>query len=115
NKALADADLASRSSDKTYLQLFFEAFDKIKGDTKLASPDIFANKGLSDEVNFQMGDEEVKSIIRRKVDESVVSAFGVLRERIDGFGVPLPNIQVAGSSGRRLAEQSRSEDHDRSS
>src|SRR5690606_31289579 len=104
NKALADADLASRSSDKTYLQLFFEAFDKIKGDTKLASPDIFANKGLSDEVNFQMGDEEVKSIIRRKVDESVTSAFGVLRERIDGFGVTQPNIQREGNSGRILVE-----------
>src|SRR5690606_34027354 len=104
DKALADADLASRSSDKTYLQLFFEAFDKIKGDTKLASPDIFANKGLSDEVNFQMGDEEVKSIIRRKVDESVTSAFGVLRERIDGFGVTQPNIQREGNSGRILVE-----------
>src|SRR5690606_19353440 len=104
NKALADADLASRSSDKTYLELFFEAFDKIKGDTKLASPEIFANKGLSDEVNFQMGDEEVKYIIRRKVDESVTSAFGVLRERIDGFGVTQPNIQREGNSGRILVE-----------
>ena len=104
NKALADADLASKSSDKAYLELFFDAFDKIKGDTKLASPDIFANKGLSDEVNFQMGDEAVKSIIRRKVDESVVSAFGVLRERIDGFGVTQPNIQREGNSGRILVE-----------
>lgn len=104
NKALADADLASKSSDKTYLELFFDSFDKIKGDTKLASPDIFANKGLSDEVNFQMGDEEVKSIIRRKVDESVTSAFGVLRERIDGFGVTQPNIQREGNSGRIVVE-----------
>src|SRR5690606_34901204 len=35
NKALADADLASKSSDKTYLELFFDSFDKIKVDTKL--------------------------------------------------------------------------------
>lgn len=104
NKALSDADLASTNSDKPYLELFFDAFDKIKGDTKLASPDIFANKGLSDAVNFQMGDEEVKAIIRRKVDESVVSAFGVLRERIDGFGVTQPNIQREGNSGRILVE-----------
>ena len=85
NKALADADEASKSSDATYLELFFDAFDAIKGDTKLASPEIFANKGLSDEVNFQMTDDEVKPIIRRKIDESIVSAFEVLRERIDGF------------------------------
>ncbi len=104
NKALADADNASRNSDNTYLELFFEAFDKIKGDTKLASPDIFANKGLSDEVNFQMSDEQVKPIIRRKIDESIVSAFEVLRERIDGFGVTQPNIQREGTSGRILVE-----------
>ena len=104
NKALADADAASTSSDETYLELFFEAFDQIKGDTRLASPDIFANKGLSDEVNFEMSDEQVKAVIRRKVDESVVSAFEVLRERIDGFGVTQPNIQREGNSGRILVE-----------
>jgi chromosome condensin MukBEF MukE localization factor len=32
-------------------------------------------------------------VIRRKVDESVESAFGVLRKRIDKFGVTQPNIQ----------------------
>ncbi len=104
NKALADADAASKNSDDTYVELFFNAWDKIKGDAKLASPDIFANKSLSDEINFQMGDEEIKPIIRRKIDESVVSAFEVLRERIDGFGVTQPNIQREGNSGRILVE-----------
>ncbi len=104
NKALADADAASKNSDATYLELFFDAFDNIKGDTKLASPDIFANKGLSDDVNFQMSDDEVKPVIRRKIDESIVSAFEVLRERIDGFGVTQPNIQREGNSGRILVE-----------
>ncbi|MEH6769218.1 protein translocase subunit SecDF [Maribacter arcticus] len=104
NKALADADAASKNSDDTYIELFFESFDKIKGETKLASPDIFANKGLSDEINFQMEDDEVKPIIRRKIDESIVSAFEVLRERIDGFGVTQPNIQREGNSGRILVE-----------
>ena len=104
NKALADADLESKNSDDTYLNLFFDAFDNIKGDTKLASPDIFANKGMSDEINFQMTDDQVKPIIRRKIDESIVSAFEVLRERIDGFGVTQPNIQREGTSGRILVE-----------
>ena len=104
NKALAEADTASKNSDDTYVELFFEAWDNISGETKLASPDVFANKGLSDEVNFQMGDDEVKPIIRRKIDESIVSAFEVLRERIDGFGVTQPNIQREGNSGRILVE-----------
>ena len=104
NKALANADTASKNSDDTYLDLFFESWDNLSGDTKLASPDIFANKGLSDEINFQMTDDEVKPIIRRKIDESIVSAFEVLRERIDGFGVTQPNIQREGNSGRILVE-----------
>jgi SecD/SecF fusion protein len=104
NKSLADADAASKNSDDTYLELFFEAFEANKGDAKLASPDIFANKGLSDVINFQMSDAEVKPIIRTKIDESVVSAFEVLRERIDGFGVTQPNIQREGNSGRILVE-----------
>ena len=104
NKALADADALSKDSDDTYVELFFEAFDKIKGETKLASPDIFANKALSEEVNFQMSDDAVKPVIRKKIDESIVSAFEVLRERIDGFGVTQPNIQREGNSGRILVE-----------
>ena len=104
NKALVEADAASKNSSETYIDLFFQAFDKIKGDTKLASPDIFANKGMSDVINFQMTDNEVKPIIRKKIDESIVSAFQVLRERIDGFGVTQPNIQREGTSGRILVE-----------
>lgn len=105
NKALADADLASKSSDDRYLDLFFDAFDKIKGDTKLASPDIFFTKGLSDEIQTMDADDAtVQRIIETKVDESIVSAFEVLRERIDGFGVTQPNIQREGNSGRILVE-----------
>ena len=103
-RALADADELSRNSDDTYLDLFFEAFDKIKGDTKLASPDIFANKSLSEEINFEMTDDQVKPILRTKIDEAIISAFEVLRERIDGFGVTQPNIQRLGNSGRVLIE-----------
>lgn len=108
NKALADADAASKNSDDTYVNLFFAAWDEISGDTKLASPDIFYTKALADEFNnvggLEASDEQVKSIIRTKIDESVISAFEVLRERIDGFGVTQPNIQREGNSGRILVE-----------
>jgi SecD/SecF fusion protein len=103
NAALLAADSASKQSDANYVELFFEAFEQ-DAQAKLASPDIFANKNLSDEINFEMTNDEVKPIIRRKIDESIVSAFEVLRERIDGFGVTQPNIQRVGSSGRILVE-----------
>ena len=51
-----------------------------------------------------MSDDEVKPIIKQKIDESIVSAFEVLRKRIDKFGVTQPNIQRLGNSGRILVE-----------
>ena len=104
NKALDDADELQKSSDDTYVESFFNSFELIKGDSSLASPDIFANRSLSDEINFEMSDNEVKPIIKRKIDESIVSAFEVLRKRIDQFGVTQPNIQRLGNSGRIRVE-----------
>jgi len=104
NKALDDADLLQKSTDEPYVESFFTAFEAIKGDVSLANPEIFANRTLSDVINFEMTDEQVRPIVRRKIDESIVSAFEVLRKRIDKFGVTQPNIQRLGTSGRILVE-----------
>lgn len=104
NKALDDATELQKTSQNAYVDDFFIAFDKIKGDQKLASPDIFANRTLSEEITFDMSDRAVQPIIRQKVDESIVSAFEVLRKRIDKFGVTSPNIQRLGNTGRILVE-----------
>ena len=104
NNALNKADELQKESDQTYLESFFTSFDEIKGETSLASPDIFANRSLSDEINFEMSDDEVIPIIKQKIDESIVSAFEVLRKRIDKFGVTQPNIQRIGNSGRIRVE-----------
>ncbi|MFV5696115.1 protein translocase subunit SecDF [Flavobacterium sp. LB3P122] len=115
NKSLADAT-ADLQGNKSYLDKFFDAFEaNSKGTVKLASPDIFANRSLQGEggVDFQMTDAQVQKVIKRKVDESVESAFGVLRKRIDKFGVTQPNIQKLGESGRILVELPGAKDVDR--
>ncbi|HLT53704.1 MAG TPA: protein translocase subunit SecD, partial [Flavobacteriaceae bacterium] len=103
-KALDDASELQKNSQNTYLEDFYTAFDKIKGDTKLASPEIFATRSLYPDIDINMTDDQVKSVISQKIDESVESAFRVLRERIDQFGVTSPNIQRLGNSGRILVE-----------
>jgi SecD/SecF fusion protein len=114
NQALDNAT-KNRQGNEDYLDVFFNEFDKASnsGATKLASPEIFANKILGDEVNFKMTDAEVKKVIRRKVDESITSAFEVLNKRIDKFGVVQPNIQRLGQSGRILVELPGAKDVDR--
>jgi SecD/SecF fusion protein len=114
NKALADAKL-NQQGNQSFLDAFFDAFETASAGTgtKLSSPDVFGNKNLADEINFNMSDSKVKAVISKKVDESVESAFGVLRERIDKFGVTQPNIVKLGSTGRILVELPGAKDVDR--
>ena len=103
NQSLDRADELQKSSNDNYLESFFLAFDE-NPQASLASPDIFANRTLSDLINFQMSNNDVKPILRSKINESIESAVEVLRRRIDKFGVTQPNIQRLGSSGRILVE-----------
>ncbi|HNP32202.1 MAG TPA: protein translocase subunit SecDF [Flavobacterium sp.] len=113
NKALDDAKKNQRGN-QSYLDAFFEAFDKdSNGTVKLASPDIFANRNLQGQIDFNMSDSQVKKVLAKKVDESVESAFGVLRSRIDKFGVTQPNIAKLGQTGRILIELPGAKDVDR--
>jgi len=104
NQALVNAEETQKNSQNTYLEDFFFEFDAIKGDTKLASPDIFANRDLSEEITFDMSDEDVQPIIKLKIDESVKAAVKILEKRINKFGVTQPNIQRLGNSARILVE-----------
>lgn len=114
NKAL-DQATKNQKGNQDYIDAFFDAFAEVANGTPLASPDIFANRLLQGEdgVNINMSDKEVEKVIRKKVDESVDSAFEVLRKRIDKFGVTQPNIQKLGESGRILVELPGAKDVDR--
>ena len=112
-QSLEDADELQKQSGQTYLESFFEAFDSNIDETRLTSPEIFGNRTLSTEVTFETSDDDMKSILRSKIDESIISAFEVLRKRIDKFGVTQPNIQRLGTSGRILIELPGAKDIDR--
>lgn len=113
NKALEQAK-KNRQGNQDYLDAFFIAFEKeSNGTVKLASPELFTNRIMGEAVNTKMTDDQVKAVIRRKVSESIDSAFGVLTERIDKFGVVQPNIQKLGESGRIMVELPGAKDIDR--
>ena len=113
NQALANAGELQKDSQDTFLESFYIAFEALDGDNVLASPDIFFNKGLEDDINATMTNDEVKKVINRKIDESITSAFEVLRKRIDKFGVTQPNIQRLGNSARILVELPGAKDKER--
>lgn len=104
NQALKNATEAQKTSQQSFLQDFFDAFENIPGDNKLASPDIFANTTLGRKVNFSMTNGQVEDIIQKEVESSISGAFEVLRNRIDKFGVSQPNIQRLDNQSRILIE-----------
>src|SRR5690554_104266 len=113
NQALVDARELQKGSQDTYVESFFKAFENLPGDNELATPDIFYNKNLEDDIKPGMTNAQVRTVIDRKIDESINSAFEVLRKRIDKFGVTQPNIQRLGNSGRILVELPGAKDVDR--
>lgn len=110
NKALADAK-QNQQGNQDYIDAFFKEANA--ANVKLADADIFGNRTLDEIIKFDMTNAQVEPIIKQKVQESVESAFKVLRERIDKFGVTQPNIQLLGNSGRILVELPGAKDVDR--
>ncbi|GAB5401176.1 MAG: protein translocase subunit SecDF [Aureisphaera sp.] len=113
-QALNDADELQKDAQETYIESFFRAFDALPGENRLASPEIFFNRDLQDDIKTsEMSNDDVKPILRRKVEEGIASAFEVLRKRTDQFGVTQPNLQRLGTSGRILVELPGAKDVDR--
>ena len=115
-EALDKTDAAVKSSSKQYIEVFFEEFDKVtkaKGtNLKLADPEIFGNTNLT-EIKYNTSDEDVKKIVKTKIDQSVGTAFEVIRTRIDKMGAVQPNVQRVPGTGRISVEMPGIKDIDR--
>ena len=101
NKAIEEAQKLQRNSQKDFVTLFGEAFNKVDPNAKLAA--IFSTMDLQDRITFNSTNEEVIKVIKAESDAAINRSFNILRTRIDKFGVTQPNIQQLGS-GRILVE-----------
>ncbi|MFC5873436.1 protein translocase subunit secF /protein translocase subunit secD [Chryseobacterium arachidis] len=115
-EALNKTDEVQKNSTKSYIDNFFDQFDainKAKGtNLKLADPEIFGNTTLS-EVKYNTPDDQVKSIVKRKIDASVGTAFEVIRTRIDKLGAIQPNVQRVPGTARISVEMPGMKDIDK--
>ena len=101
NKALLNAQAAQSNSQKDYVTLFVEEFQKLDANGKLAA--IFATKELQDRVTFNSTNEQVKKVIQTEANAAFDRTYQILKTRIDKFGVTQPNVQKLGN-GRILVE-----------
>ncbi|MGK6341515.1 protein translocase subunit SecD [Chryseobacterium sp. DT-3] len=115
-EALNKTDEVQKNSTKSYIDNFFdqfEAINKAKGtNLKLADPELFGNTNLS-EIKYNTTDEQVKSIIKRRIDLSVGTAFEVIRTRIDKMGAVQPNVQRVPGTARISVEMPGMKDIDK--
>lgn len=115
-EALNKTDEVQKNSTKSYIDNFFVEFDAVnqaKGaNLKLADPEIFGNTNLS-EIKFNTTDEQVQSIIKRRIDLSVGTAFEVIRTRIDKMGAVQPNVQRVPGTARISVEMPGMKDIDK--
>lgn len=115
-EALNKTDETQKSSTRSYIDNFFVEFDavnKAKGaNLKLADPEIFGNTNLS-EIKFNTTDEQVQSIVKRRIDLSVGTAFEVIRTRIDKMGAVQPNVQRVPGTARISVEMPGMKDIDK--
>lgn len=116
-EALDRTDKAQKQSTKPYIEDFFTQFDAVNqekhANLKLANPEVFGTQKLSGEIKFNSSDDDVKRIIRNKIDASVGTAFEVIRTRIDKMGAVQPNVQRVPGTGRIAVEMPGIKDKDK--
>lgn len=110
-KAMAIAHKEQKNSNKDYVTLFGEAFNKVDPNARLAS--IFLYEFKDKGITTNSTNDEVLKVIRDETDGAIDRTFQILRTRIDRFGVAQPNIQKLATSGRILIELPGIKDPDR--
>lgn len=115
-EALDKTDQVQKNSTRSYIENFFDQFALVnqqkKTNLKLADPEIFGNTNLS-EIKYNTTDEEVKNIVRKRIELSTGTAYEVIRTRIDKMGVTQPNVQRVPGTGRISVEMPGIKDIDR--
>lgn len=100
--AMESATKLQHESNKDFLQLFRQEFEKIDPNARLST--IFNTLPLKDKVSIKSTNDEVIAVLQEEVNATVDNSFNVLRTRIDRFGVVQPNIQRLETNGRILIE-----------
>ncbi len=101
-KAMKIATEMQQHSNKDFVTLFGEAFEKIDPNARLAS--IFLYEFKDKGITTTSSNAEVLSVLKKETAGAVNRTFQILRTRIDRFGVAQPNIRKLVASGRIMVE-----------
>ncbi len=101
-EAMRIANEQHLNSQKDFVDLFGEAYEKLDPNARLASIFLYEFKDKGITVNST--NAEVLKVIKDETSSAIDRSYQILRTRIDRFGVAQPNIQKLEGSGRILVE-----------
>ncbi|HYK76977.1 MAG TPA: protein translocase subunit SecDF [Daejeonella sp.] len=102
NAALRNAEARLKTSQKNFIVLFGEEYQKISPNGKLAP--LFSTKENASNIKIDASNAEVLKFLEKESKSAIDRSFNILRTRIDKFGVTSPNIQLQEGSSRILIE-----------
>lgn len=100
--ALRNAEARLKTSQKSYIDLFGEEYEKLAPSGKLAQ--FFATKDNAANIKITASNSDVINFLKKEATSAIDRSFNILRTRIDKFGVTSPNIQRQEGSNRILIE-----------
>jgi SecD/SecF fusion protein len=101
-QALAETQKKSVTSQESFVDIFFEEYEKVAGAGKLSS--IFANASTTGNIDFKTPETDIKRIVRDEVEGAIDRSYNIIKTRIDKFGVTNPNVQRIPGTGRIQVE-----------
>ncbi|MDP9049010.1 MAG: protein translocase subunit SecDF [Bacteroidota bacterium] len=102
NQALNAAQVDVNTSQKDYITLFVNEYEKLNPNGKLAA--IFSTKDNQDHIKFNATNAEVETYLKEQAAVAVQQSYTILNTRIDQFGVANANIQLQKGTDRILIE-----------
>ncbi len=102
NVALRNAETRLTTSQKDFITLFGEEFEKANASKKMAP--LFSTKENMANIKIDASNADVLNFLRKESKSAIERSFNILRTRIDKFGVTSPNIQLQEGTNRILIE-----------
>jgi SecD/SecF fusion protein len=96
-KALQTASAQVKTSQKSYSELFFDAYRSQNPGKRLAP--IFTNSATRGRISLNASDDEVIKMVNDEIKSAIDRSYIILRNRIDQFGTSQPNIQQLPGKG----------------
>ena len=97
-QAMANARARRAASDKDFISLFQEEWNKLGADNKLAA--VFHTQENEKKFDREASNDQIITVLRTEANAAISNTEKIMRTRIDKFGVSQPSIQKQQFSGR---------------